>query len=349
MPTAEILDYLVKDLKNRRAKAKLAGKLRHSTGRSILEMHIRVLRNFGRIALTISPFSAALSTDIPHLKDITKDYRRQIGLPYAAFNGQEHFRAIPLHIAAAWLAFIIDEFNSDEFKIWQAYWIILRKYQKRKHHHKFPTISTWHRVTKSIHQHQDSAYYFHQGKRKQNHDFMVATYTQTMKETLGYLPSQEQVQKVTNPAGGLNRKNVVIKYLQHLYAVIAMTTGARRSEIAYLRLSDFEEHSDEVSGFTSYIHKTNAGLPTVRSISGFSHQMVKACANLGFRDRRENNVYLFSASYNPCEPLRDLGTRAKYFNESYQTFLQNIPDKLSQSFRNELPKVSTHQARHFFA
>ena len=349
VPVDKLLRCITTDLADFRSRAEREGCLKPSSGFSHFHKNMRMLRNFGGIARNISPFSSLLSAGIPSTELILKEYLDGQEIPYSSFRPAFQGIGIPFHIASAWLSFILQELNSDSFKIWQAHWIFVREYSARHDRKETLGVAHWLEIVEAIYRYQGESYYFSSGKQKQNHDFRVAVFHKAFNKTLGYVPSMEKVIETTSTTIQRTRHNILVDYIRHLYAALAMATGARRCELNYIQLSDFEEQTDRASNFRSFIHKTNAGLPTIRSIAGFAHELASRCADLGPIDRREDGVYLFYTDHTASTRPKHLGGQAAYFNQSYQLFLQSLPDDLAQEFRKELPSVNLHQARHLFA
>ena len=343
---------VVEELKALRQREKQKGCFTASTGRSVFLSLLKSLRLFGNEARNISPFTAALATDIPSSPVVLKSFLAEEGITFAEFSNQNNTQlreTIPVNLANLWLAFIVNELTSIEFKIWQAHWVFLRRYTNHHGLKNFAAKGSWRSLVNTYYKYRDNPESLTNKVQRQAIIYLATTYTEVMTEIVGYVPSKQLVTNVTDVRKPNSRLLETSKYIKHLYALIAITSGGRRSELVNLKLSDFQEETDQVSQFTSYIHKTNSGLPTIRCIAGFVHEFVNCCANLGEIDRRNKGVNLFYVRAGNSVSRSDTGRKAAFFDGSYQLFLQSLPTDLAREIRNQYPSVSSHQARHLFA
>lgn len=343
----DLKSAILSDLDNKRRKKKEKGQLKDNTGVPAIMSYLQILREFSGAAHTLNPFSEELVLSIPSSEDFLSDYFHSKGVPWEqVLKGTSHV-AIPFHISSHWLSYILGEMGSEEFQIVRGIWLTKRMVVEKRG----PLIKnrskrgdTTARLTKII---QSRVVFSGVGRKPPigvSQSEIIDELDKCFIRLLGYKPKNSEVLRVNSQLAGLTAK-----YIGHLYTVIAMVTGARRSELHTLSLSSFAEVTDEVSEFGSFICKTNEGLPTIRNISGFAHKMTKECSDIGWTPRNEDNVRLFysTRSYSPY--YIDIGVMGEHTNLSYMSFLERLPEEIGIKYRIELPKVTTHQHRHTFA
>ena len=353
---SNLQDILISDLDKFRKKHKNNANFKSNTGHARLERFLFILRAYRDKANNISPFSSYTLRFISSTESFCSDYLKSIKIPHAKFIKSEHHELIPFHIAMPWLAFILNEFNSEELKYWRLIWLFQRSMlQIKSYKNKTVNITNMEKALNTVNDIYNGEYFFSKGKRYIQAVKLLNEYKSQCIHIFGdYIEPQQTLtfikDKVKKTGTSHNSKTTyTINYLRHLYAAIAITNGPRRSEIVYLKLSDFDEISDNTSSYSSFVHKTNDSLPTVRSISGFVHNMVKKSCDLGYHDKFEDDVYLFDVRNISNSKTLDIGTKSNYINDSYQLFLNSLPEELANEFRDECPAVTTHQARHLFA
>lgn len=79
------------------------------------------------------------------------------------------------------------------------------------------------------------------------------------------------------------------------YIIFACVTGARRSELEHLLVSDLIERTDGAYYFRSLMCKTNHGIPTIRSVHGLAADVVSILERLSLENKRDLKLPLFSA------------------------------------------------------
>ncbi len=196
---------------------------------------------------------------------------------------------------------------------------------------------------------RSGSFIFHSGKRVEELEKKSKTFDQY---------SEKVFNKTIKIASYLNfldenfqrssdQDKLTLDFLSHLYAAIMLTNGARKSEVNRLQLSDFKEVTHRESEYKSYIHKTMKGLPTIRSISGYVHDLAKKVIDIGLVKRSDENISLFYTlpSKSRNDKYRD---RGYFFNRSYQLFLNSLPENEARQIKDDLPSVRTHQGRHSF-
>ncbi|MFC1626067.1 hypothetical protein ACFL19_00025 [Pseudomonadota bacterium] len=349
----EFQSVLILDLDEYRKTSQAKGKLRNNTGCPRIERFLTTLRNYSKKASVISPFAEHELSYIRATADFISDYLDSIGLNYSQFSTSVHHEFIPIHIALPWLNFIIQRYESEDLKFFRLYWR-LRRELNRSGLNKNPTIYTAVRCVTAIKDYVDGTYAFRTGARLDKVKKQKHFISQASEEIFGTAIDMEQfLNWLAKLKSSKKQKDFMPAktsyYLSHLYAAIAMTNGPRRSEIATLRLSDFKEVTEEVSNYKSFIHKTNEGLPTIRQISGFVHDIAKKTCDIGLIDRQGDGVNLFYIKSGATNKHPHIDLTSKLFNRSYQSFLDSLPNEMAREIRQEMPKVTPHQARHLFA
>jgi hypothetical protein len=355
----EIRSVVINELDKIRKRFADTGKLKKSTGNGLIEKLLNILRMFNSHARNANPFSEYALNHLPSKKTLVKDYLEKQKITYEEFNKPEHHQYVPFHIALPWLAYIMEEFNTEKLSYWRLYWLFAREINDLVKRKRFPHH---HSITEHINAIQkvcDGTYYFNSGSRKKVADSLLKAYQKhslfifdkVIKPTdfLEYI-NIELAKRPPDSKDKTYRRHIYTNYLRHLYAAIAITNGPRRCEIINLKLCDFDEVTDETSNYKSFIHKTNDGLPTIRNIAGFVHEIADKSCDLGYKNRKDPEVLLFSTQNNLNSDHKfDASNKSEYISNSYQIFLNSLPEELAQEFIEECPRVTSHQARHLFA
>jgi len=347
----EFQSILITDLDRHRKALQANDKLKNGSGLTRLESFLAALRLYSNKASVISPFAEHELSYLRGTADFVSDYLDSIGLNFSQFGTSKHHEFIPIHIALPWLNFIIQKYESDDLKFLRLYWRLRREIERRGISKRAHTKYLLGRAI-AIADYVDGTYPFKRGDRlsqlKNLKKFIDQVFEEIfgtvidIKQFINWLSKQRSSSKTK--IGFIATKEY--EYISHLYAAIAMTNGPRQSEIATLQLSDFQEVTEEVSNYKSFIHKTNEGMPTIRQISGFVRDIAKKAADLGVDNRQDDGVKLF---YLRLDGGSDTSHKGFLFDRSYQSFLDSLPIEIAHEIRQEMPKVTSHQARHLFA
>ena len=347
---SEIKNILVNDLDKYRKNRSLNFKDASTVGRGRILSFTKILCFFAKKGALISPLSTYELSYFVGNDKFLEDYLESNGLNWSIFNNPKHYNFIPFHIALPWINYIVQYFRTNDFRFWMFYWWWVREYQCQPKKTNFRSFTSQLRtVQKYVRgEYGNRVKSSYEISRQHLIKGLIAIFggNYDLNDLLSW--SEKQSKYIS-----FSKDHLMLQVgiqLSHLYALIVMTNGARRSEIANLRLSDFREVADIVSNYKSFIHKTNDGLPTIRQISGIVHSVAKKVSAIGRIDRQIEGVNLFY--YQPSRAYQnglDIEQVAGYFNRSYQSFLNSLPSDLAEEMRQTMPRVTPHQGRHLFA
>jgi len=290
------------------------------------------------------PFSVNELMLLTDTSQLLEKYLTKIGLTFAQIYKGTKTEAIPNHISMRWIVFMLSEFESDAFKFHRLFWLLRR-------HNKLPkgvkAIIKRFETCKRI---EDGIAMQKRGRRFDNNKQLIKSYRENCMRCFGEI---KDIQLFIDFMTASYQKaedipSLTRRYVSHVYAAILLTNGPRKSEVNTLGLSNFESVKDKISNYNSFIHKTMKGVGTIRSISGYVHDMANAIADLGIHDRYSENVSLFYVNNDTTVSLKTHSNFHSYFNSSYQTFIDSLDSEDATLVKDEMPKVRTHQGRHSF-
>ena len=293
---------------------------------------------------SICPFSVNELMLLTDAKQLLENYLSKIGLTYAQISTGTKGKAIPNHISMRWIVFMLSEFESDAFKFHRLFWLL------RRHNNLARNVPDIINRFKTLKKFEDGSTKKKRGGQVDGWKQLIKSYRENcmrcfgeIKDIILFIDFMEATYQKTEDIESLTRR-----YVSHVYAAILLTNGPRKSEANDLGLSNFKSVKEKVSNYSSFIHKTMKGVETIRSISGYVHDMANAIADLGMHDRYSENVSLFYVNNDTTVSLKTHSDFYKYFNFSYQTFIDSLDPEDAALVKDEMPKVHTHQGRHSF-
>ena len=340
----DIQETLIEELDKDRREKLGDPSIASNAGYTSFSQHVSLLKLYttleGRSLCPFSVYELMLLTDT---KQLLENYLSKIDLTFSQISIGTKGKAIPNHISMRWIVFMLSEFESDAFKFHRLFWLLRRKNnlpnKVRSIIKRFETLKRF----------EGGRTREKRGRRVDDMKQLIKSYRENCMRCFGEIKDIKLFIDFMS-ASYQKREDIesfTSRYVSHVYAAILLTNGPRKSEVNKLGLSNFKKVKDKVSNYNSFIHKTMKGVETIRSISGYVHDMANAIADLGMHDRYSENVSLFYAKKSSAS-LKTYSNFYKYFNSSYQAFIDSLDPEDAALVKDEMPNVHTHQGRHSF-